>query len=182
MLDEYLGRRFIEGGSGVVEKFYPHELSKANIFRNCLKQYATSMEPVPEIGEEVGRQGHVSIISPTLAGILNSYYDIQFESQGSILTTTNQAVTHASLSIDVFQNTDQSKILPFLAGAYFRYGSDQAYCYANSVDRVHLVAELLRMIGCGGVNIQTNEGYPTTHCIHFEPTEELDLWITALPR
>ena len=59
MLDEYLGRRLVDDDGGVVEQFYPHERSKANIIRDCLEQYATSLEPVPEIGEEVGRQGHI---------------------------------------------------------------------------------------------------------------------------
>ncbi len=179
MLDEYMGRRFHEGGSDVVERFYPGEGREAAIFEACLLDYNKLAGTTQAVEIEVRKQGHIYLKSRAHCDMLNSFYDYGFES-GVTQVSTGQRTTAESLSGAVFEGASRSAMLAFVSGAYCRYGDGRSFTYANSGKRAGLVVELLKEIGCQEVELEVTEGIPFTHRINFQSTAELDTWLNVL--
>ena len=179
MLDEYLGRRVTEGDDRV-ESFYPGEMVPAFVFHADLNRLAEEQKLDAGVEIEWGDQGHVTFRSEVLPEVIDSFYDFTF---GAYTTLNGMKVRSgwAKLTHDVFEGHGQDAKLAYLAGAYFRYGSNGRYRFSNSSEKARLIARLLEEIGCENVETTSRAGLPASNGVLFEPTQALSDAMSRLP-
>jgi len=180
MLDEYGGRMRIEG-EDVVEHFYCNEHVAAYVFRAYLDRLARE-QGLPSTVETKWRQDClVSFCSPDLSAFVNQFYSFSHES--SVLTDQGRKqMAHADgLSYAQFEKRDRALKLAYLAGAWFRYGRDGHYKFANNASKMRLVKQLLDDTGARDVRTTSRESLPFQNEVYFQPTDELTSTFRRLP-
>jgi hypothetical protein len=180
MLDEYLGRRFIEDGDKV-EGFYCGEPDVADTFYRYLLRLSKEQKLDAKISKKIRQDCLPSFHSPVLAKFINSFYDYTLTNSGMAVTDDGpKMMASADLSADVFEGLDRDVKLAYLAGAYYRYGEGDSFRFANSSGKADLIRDLLTELGCPAER-SWREGIPYTHWVRFTPTDELRRWFDEIP-
>jgi hypothetical protein len=194
-LDEYLGRHIVEDGD-VVEHFYCNERDTAATFRRQVAKLAGDQGIDPHVREESGQECRVIFHSKAVADRLNSCYSYSART-GALIRGDDgrmRRFAEASLGIKLFEKEGSGstteagwpdslfhrrRALAYLAGAWMRYHRDKDFVLANSQSKAALVAELLNRLGCHQIRIETTIGLiPQANIVHFEPTDEVNRWLT----
>jgi hypothetical protein len=187
-LDEYLGRHIMEDGDRV-EGFYCNEREKVAGFRQLLQRLAAEQGLDLAVREETTQECLVSFHSRAIADRVNSCYRYQLspESAAQGPDGTYRRIGNGSLLLALFMRPgggpasdviDRRRALPYLAGAWARHGRGDDFLFANSRDKANLIAQLLTMIGCRDVRLESNFGFiPQTNILRFTPTGEVAHWL-----
>lgn len=72
-LGDYMGR-IVRQGKNLIEEFYPHENEIAAEFETHLHNLIAEQNLKTTITQEIGPQGHIALLSPEIATLLNSYH------------------------------------------------------------------------------------------------------------
>jgi hypothetical protein len=193
MLDEYLGRQFVEDDDRV-ERFYPHEQQVAEVFQRLLVKLAKEQGLQEEARKEVVAGGLVFFYSRQIADRLNSCYTYQL-STGSMVPGSDGKYKRAasgSLQMSLFMKSarerasdellSRRRALAYITGAWLRYGRGSDLVFANAHDKAMLIAQLLTMLGCRNVRLESTFGQiPQTNTVRFDPSEELSSRIENAP-
>lgn len=180
MLGEYMGRDFGHRGD-TVESFYANEHVQAFVFRAYLDSVCADQGIETTIREERRDEVLISWHSPDLTRLINSFYLYRISGHEVIVDRDELPERSGSLSYRLLAHADRGLKLAYLAGAWFRYGQDDHFRFANSVGRTDLVAKLLRDVGCTGVRKHSRSGIPATNTIQFNSTPDLNDWFERLP-
>jgi hypothetical protein len=182
-LYEYVGRTIIEDGE-LIEELYCDEQDQVAAFRAILARLAAEQGIDPAIREETRQECLVSFHSRAIADRLNSCYRYQLSSASMIQGPegTYRRLGQGTMGFTLFVRSGASgggsiqrdRVLPYLAGAWARHGRRDAYVFANSHEKATRIAQLLTMIGCGDVKLESNFGFiPQTNTLRFTPTAEV---------
>lgn len=188
-LDEYLGRTIVEDGDRI-EGLYCNEQERAPSFGAILVRLALEQGLDPAIREEIRQECLVSFHSRAIAARLDSCYRYQLSSASVAQAEdgTYRRLGKGTLELTMFvrrsavstaQALDHERALSYIAGAWARYGRGDAFVFANSHEKATRIAQLLTMLGCRDVRLESNFGYiPQTNILRFTPTAELREWIS----
>jgi hypothetical protein len=171
MLDEYSGRRFIED-SDMVESFYCGEHVVAFVFRAYLSRLAQEQGLDRTIQVRWRQDCLVCFLSPEVSAFLNQFYSYSFDSGGKVRVLTEDGpkrVASASLATSQIKRTENALKTAYLAGAHFRYGQGDHFEFADSCDKMTLVADVLRDVGCDSVRVTRDRTFFTA-CTSTRPT------------
>ncbi len=181
MLDEYLGRTFVED-SDRVESFYCSEHVPAFVFRAYLDRLVREQGLHPAV-ETQWRQGClVSFRSKEVSAFINQFYS--YELSGSVRAVVGEERKRsatASLSWEQLEGRDRALQLAYLAGAYIRYGSDGRIRFANASEKRDLVAKVLVELACTNIRTSSREGLPHQNEVSFTPTGEVQNAFAQMP-
>ncbi len=187
-LDEYLGRSIMEDGDRV-EGFYCNEKDIIGVFRQLLQRLAAEQDLDQAVTEETTQDCLVSFHSRVITDRLNSCYRYQLSSESAAQGPdgTYRHIGKGSLALTLFMRPgggpagdviDRRRVLPYLAGAWARYGRGTDFVFANARDKANLIANLLTMLGCRDVRLESNFGFiPQTNILRFTPTGEVAHWL-----
>lgn len=165
-LDEYSGRH-IDTNSDQIEHFYWGEYIQAYVILAYLNKIKHDQGLSTDISVERRQELLISLHSDEMTKLINSFYE----------SSRNSFFPYAQ-----FQGRDRSLKLAYLAGAYFRYGRNSSFSFANSYKKAELVVRLLSDVGCKLPEIKSSEGtIPVNNIVYFEPTNELTEWFEAYP-
>jgi hypothetical protein len=175
-LDEYGGRWIVEGGERV-ETFYPNEEAQAERFISVLEDVVREKNIVTNIRQEVGRQGHIRVISPELTGWLDSLYRPRFDGERTFTGVdgpkrrTNahiRAEMFPALTSPEYKHDEVDCRFSFLLGCHFRYGKSNAFTLSNAQHKVELLVEFLEQLGAPWIRWSwTTRTAPRSHVIEF---------------
>jgi hypothetical protein len=178
--DEYPGRRGVEG-SETVERFYPGEKQLVPHFVSILHNVAAERKITTHIRQEVGRQGHVAVISPELAAYFNGLYTLA-QSRGVTYSPDSddceQPVMCAEIRAEMFPEMPSREYKPdevdcrfsFLLGCHIRYGNNNSFQFANATHKAQLVIEFLERLGAKWISWTWNvNGAPRSNRVEFGP-------------
>jgi hypothetical protein len=183
-LYEYVGRTIIEDGE-LIEELYCDEQGQVGAFRAILTRLAAEQGIDPAIREETRQECLVSFHSREVADRLNSCYRYQLsgESLGQGPDGSYRRLGQGTLALTLFVRhgagdqrgaVDRDRALPYLAGAWARHGRGGAFVFANSHEKATRIAQLLTMLGCRDVKLESNFGFiPQTNTLRFTPTGEV---------
>lgn len=181
-LDEYLGRRVIEGDD-LVEGLYCNEASKADVLMRQLDRLAREQD-LPVAVRRDTAQGCLTLVrSSVVADALNAMYrdrDTPPIEQSWTTDSSGRRRRLTTLRVDerLFRDVDRELKLAYVAGAYARFGSGGTLRLANSQHKVAVLAALLKELGCSGVHTESTRGFvPQANTIFFEPSTELRHWL-----
>lgn len=194
MLDEYLGRQFVEDEDSI-EGFYCREAETARLFRRSVSRLATEQSLDPAIRDETMQDCLRVYHSKTIADRLNSCYRYR-ASNGQLVQGadgTYRRTASASLEMGLFMHSGHGagtergwpdevfyrrRALAYVSGAWRRHGRGGDFVFANSKEKANLVAQLLVALGCHGVRLESDFGLiPQTNVVHFAPTDEVNAWL-----
>jgi hypothetical protein len=157
-LDEYLGRSAVEGGE-VVEQFFPGERDIVPLFTTFLQQIASESGVKTEIRQEIGPQGHISVISPELRARLDALYQPDFTNAGYLTDLNGRKWRNVTVCVHAGMFPEfpfrRAKYKPevvdcrfsFLHGCYARYGKGGLYELANATHKAELINQFLEQLG-----------------------------------
>jgi hypothetical protein len=178
--EEYLGRGWIEG-SETVERFYPGEKQLVPRFVSILHDVAAERKMTTQIRQEVGRQGHIAVISPELAAYFNGLYPL-VQSRGVTYPPDSDGcerhVMGAEIRTEMFPEMLSREYKPdevdcrfsFLLGCHFRYGNNNSFQFANATHKVQLLIEFLERLGAKWISwTWTVNRAPRSNRIEFGP-------------
>lgn len=173
--DEYLGRAILVEDPQVVERFYCNESEVAAGFRRVLARFTREQGLVDDTAEEVVQGCLVYYRSSTIATALNSVYEDHRRGAGIARTSDGfrREITVLRISSQVFEHVGRGGIMAYLSGAYYRYGRDNAFVFANAHHKADVIALLLERVGVEGIRRQTFEGIPNTSVVHFRASPDL---------
>jgi hypothetical protein len=183
-LDEYLGRSIMEDGD-LIERLYCNEQGQVSAFRAMLARLAAEQAIGGTIREEIQQGCLVSFHSREVADRLNSCYRYQLsgESLAQGPDGSYRRLGRGTLEFTLFvraggasagSTIDRDRALPYLAGAWARHGRGDAFVFANSHEKATRIAQLLTMIGCRDVKLESNFGFiPQTNTLRFTATDEI---------
>jgi hypothetical protein len=174
-LDEYLGRNIREGDD-LVEHFYCDENAKADVFAALLRQVASEQGLRADVRVESFQGCLREVRCRLLADAFNRLYRFQFTSRSMQPDRQGKyrRSARAYVSAEVFAGRGQEAKLAYLVGAYWRYGADGVFRFANARHKAELVAGLLREFGASGVSLSSKEGtIPRVWVLSFEPSRAL---------
>ena len=178
--EEYMGRGWIEG-SETVERFYPGEKQLVPRFVSILHDVAAERKMTTQIRQEVGRQGHVAVISPELAAYFNGLYPLA-QSRGVKYPPDSdgceQHVMGAEIRTEMFPEMPSREYKPdevdcrfsFLLGCHIRYGNNNSFELPNATHKVQLLIEFLERLGAEWISwTWTVNRAPRSNRIEFGP-------------
>ena len=138
----------------------------------------------PAVREETIQRCLVVFYSKPIASRLNSCYRYKMTDQHLAQTpdgTYGRTANPSLLASGLFTRDEaffRRRALAYLAGAWARYGRDNAFVFANAHEKATLVAGLLMNLGCRHVRIESTAGtIPQANRVRFEPTEEVMEWL-----
>ncbi|HXE96179.1 MAG TPA: hypothetical protein VN642_07230 [Dongiaceae bacterium] len=185
-LDEYMGRAIIEKDADGVSSFYSSEVQASQVFEKYLRLLVAEESIHTEIRKEISEGGHISFHSPELYQRINSMYRYSFDNSHTMIKPHKNPngpyvrMVEAFISMDVFQGQDKTAKLPYLAGAYARYGhhfddNNFALRTANAGHKISLIAELLKELDCKDVTHEKSDPklIPMTHTLKFTASTEI---------
>jgi hypothetical protein len=185
MIDEYMGRRAIEGGT-IVERFYPDERPVAGLFANYLLQYAARIGiDSPEIFVTHAETGHLHVESRRMNDQVNALYRFEYADDQVITMLDGQRLhcAHVALSIEDFPKKRSMLYEPeamnarysYLHGVLLRYGrEDGAIHIANASEKVKLLQQVLADLDVLWISHRYSvDGAPCCHQVSFEPRPRL---------
>lgn len=164
MLDEYSGRAFVESGD-MIEHFYCSEHVTAYVFRAYVERVAREQSLDSGIETRWRQECLVSFLSPQIATFINHFY----------------VQDARNLPYSQLEARDPALKLAYLAGAYFRYGVDGHFEFANSGEKMKLIARVLEDVGCRDVTMKSREGLPYQNEVFFQPTDEVSRAFERMP-
>ncbi len=185
-LNDYMGR-VVRQGKNLIEEFYPHENEIAAEFETHLHKLIAERNLKTTIIREIGPQGHVALLSPEIADLLNSYH--VFVSK-HLYARDGHDMSIYELPYAVFKpleynspsfNEALDERLSYLAGAYRRFGKGKEIRLANCLTKSKNVFRLFQEISavedkyaCQSVAWKVYpRNIPVGHAIIFEPSDEL---------
>ncbi len=185
-LGDYMGR-IVEKGKNLIEEFYPHEVEIAAEFETHLHNLIAEQNLKTTITRKVGRQGHVALLSPEIASLLNSYH--VFVSK-HLYARDDHDMSVYELPYSVFKpleynsptfNEALDERLSYLVGVYRRFGKDKEIRLANGLTKpknvFYLLNEISAPFGKYACQYVAWKVYPCNipvgHAITFEPSAEL---------
>ena len=179
MLNEYAGRNFVEK-SDLVESFYCGEDCEAHVFLAYLKRVAAEQGLDASVDVRMRQACLTGLHSRMLTEFIDSFYEYQYSSGGRLIGEDGirRRAGSASLSAEAFARAKERHKLAFLVGAFYRYGRDGGFVYANSSERVKLVMALLTEVGCENVRFESRPGIPSQNTVRFDADEKLRDLIT----
>jgi hypothetical protein len=154
MLDEYLGRLAIEGGS-TVEAFFVNERPIANVFAKYLTQFGLSVDvDSTEISVVESETGHSRVESRTMNALVNALYQFEFQAERFLTTLDGQKrrVAHVTLGIEdfpkrsspLYMSTEMNPRFSYLYGVLLRFGRDGLIVeMANAGRKIELIKHVL---------------------------------------
>lgn len=185
MLDEYFGRRIVEGGS-TVEHFFVDESPLANVFASYLTLHGASLGvDAAGISVVLEQTGHARVDSSTMNAHVNALYRYEFDADRLItgLDGLTRRCTNATLSIDDFPRKSSRLYTPsemnprfsYLYGLFLRFGQDGLTVeMANASEKVELIKRLLEELDVEWIEHRYSvQGAPTCHRIAFGADERL---------
>jgi hypothetical protein len=173
MLDEHSGRGFIED-SDMVESFHCGEHVVAFVFRAYLSRLAQEQGLDRAIQVRWRQDCLVCFLSPEVSAFLNQFYSYSFDSGGRARVLTEDGpkrVASASLATSQIKERENELKTAYLAGAHLRYGQGDHFEFADSCDKMTLVADVLRDVGCDSVRVTSRQDI--SYRVYFHPTDEL---------
>jgi hypothetical protein len=179
-LDEYCGHTWIEADE-TVERFYPGERLLVPRFVSILRDVAAEQKMTAQIRQEVGRQGHVTVICPELAAYFDGLYPAA-ESRGERYPPDpdgrKRRVMRAKVRTEMFPEMRSREYKPqevdcrfsFLLGCHIRYGDNNSFKFANATHKVQLLIQFLERLGATWIQWSwTVNTAPVGHRIEFGP-------------
>jgi hypothetical protein len=181
--EEYQGRGWIEG-SETVERFYPGDKQLVPRFVSILHDVAAERKMTTQIRQEVGRQGHIAVISPELAAYFNGLYPLA-ESRGVTYPPDSDGresnVMAAKIRTEMFPEMpgmlsreykpdEVDCRFSFLLGCHIRYGNNNSFQFANATHKAQLLIEFLERLGAKWISwTWTVNIAPRSNRIQFGP-------------
>jgi hypothetical protein len=98
-----------------------------------------------------------------------------------VTNTGTENFGYASLPVERFETARDELKYAYLAGAYYRYGGENCYRFANSSDKVKLIARLIEEVDCDSVRTTSRASIPCDNRVYFRETEELRNWFERYP-
>lgn len=186
MINEYMGRRCVEGGDHV-ESFYPNERVAADSFESHISACLVARGVSTLLQREKGSEAHILFRSRPATALVDSWYSPDYSNaSGSELTfegMTRRTVSVESLPRRHFRGLpaqpygDMDAIdqrLSYILGAWIRYGKGSSFRFSNSQGKVELVREFLLTMRCPEVAWRTlGDTVPTGHTLKYTPTPVL---------
>lgn len=180
MLNEYMGRINYIKNYDIVEFFYSHESAIAKRFYTLCnklkkeKNINTFFYRWPIFRK---KNGWIIYHSNKLKNFINLNYNF-YIGMGS--SKKNGKTYCGILKEDIFNKCSNEDKIAYLAGAYFRYGKNSSFDFANSYNKVKNIEKLLKDIGAKNIKVIINNGagikvmiVPTDYKIYFELNEEM---------
>jgi hypothetical protein len=182
-LADSLGRHLVEG-SDRVETLGRNEEAKAAILRRALRAIARGQHFDAKIVEEQD-DVNLQFRSAQIAALIDSCYSYRQGSDGWVQDPngTMRRMTDAVLSSSLFVRGgryDAGLGLPFISGAYARFGENGAFRFPGRPVKAQIIAELLANLHCRDVRIESTVGLiPGATYVRFEPTPEVSAALAA---
>ncbi len=177
MLDEY-GGRDLRNETDIVERFYCNEHVNAFVFRAYLDRLAREQGLSSEVETRWYQDCLVSFHSKEMRDFVNQFYIYEPGAEPADAYTRGES---ASLSWVQLGGRDRALQLAYLAGAYFRYGRNGGFRFANASAKRNLVAKLVEQIGCTDTRTSSREGLPYQNEVLFTPTSEVRTAFEQMP-
>lgn len=182
MLDEYGGRRIIEG-TDVVEGFYASESDVVTHFTFFLDQLIKESGLKASYVVKTIDSGAAYIQSAYLAEMVQSWYTYEFgESTFRDLDGRVYRTTYSEIDMSYFPQTNSPKFFPdivdsrfsYLYGLNIRYGHNGGFRFANAYSKVKVAIQLLEDLECDWIQWHWSlKGAPTIHSLTFGPSPSL---------
>ena len=180
MLDDYLGRRFIED-SNRVERFYCNEQTLAIAFKQVMQRISEEQRLDAEVETEIKQECLTIYHSTVMSAFINSFYTYTLVNGAKAITDDGEKMTASStLTMDVFEGLEPDVKWAYLAGSYYRYGEGDGFRFANSTGKVKLIMDLLEEFGIANKYGNSGETIPVINRLSFEPSDELSTWVAKL--
>ena len=141
------------------------------MFRAYLARLAREQRLDPDIETRWRQDCLVSFYSPEISAFINQFYSYEYSSSSS----------SAWLSPSQLDGRDAGLKLAYLGGAYFRYGVDGHFKFANSSKKMNLIEHVLKDVGCKDVRTSSRESLPCQNEVFFVPTEQLEVVFHQMP-
>lgn len=190
--DSSAGRTIVEDDDAI-EGFYGNEGEKAALFRKYLVRLAHEQgidEPIVDEKRDQGVRFHSRALT---SGINSCYsYRLTWDSSFQLPDGSAKRTARGTLSLGLFARRgeaertasrtdgpfDPRRALPFLAGAYTRWGADGAFVFPGRPPVVDVIGQLLANFRCRDVRIETTVGFiPGRTRVLFQPTDEIKAWL-----
>lgn len=181
-LDEYLGRRIVEG-SDLVERFSCSEAAAADTFEAALLTLAADQRLEPRLERTISQAGEACRIqfrSPALGAAIHSLYAYRFGS--GIQSPGEDGRYHRTADLRVtagmIRPYGREAQLAFLAGAFARRSRDGEFFLVNAEHKAELIGRFLSDLGCSDVWVRSTAGrIPRTTLVSFAATAEVTQWL-----
>ena len=179
MLEEY-GERIAVDGSGRVEGFYGGEQFHGYVMAAYLSRIARNLEFNDDLEIKRKQKSLVILHSRKLSEYLNSFYNYSYSAK-AMHENESRRVDIGNLEYSSFENRSNATKYSYLAGAYFRFGTDDRFHFTNGKKKAELTSRLLEDLGCSKPVISVKRGLPYSIFVDFSFTEELRDWINRYP-
>ena len=197
-LNDYNGRKLYKKNRGIVDNYYFYE---AQLFQSVNSLFESTYPDLKTTEHENGFQIHSKILAekiesfysyhPSGAMVYNGEDDLSTLDLDSLVDSPEfyinnfDTVYMGTLKKDIFK-TDGQKA-SFITGAYVRYGwkADSQYHIKlyNAQNKMSVLNDLLRHLGCADVNQKINEEHiPASQTISFTPTKRLKEYLEKYAR
>lgn len=181
-LDEYVGRQAIDDGD-LVETLYCNEHDKLERLRTMLRRLLREQRLTDDLREELVQECLPVFRSAELARELNSMY-VSREAVGMFDTSggRRRQIVVLKATQAMFERVGDNERVAYLAGAYYRYGHEGAFVFANAGHKADLIADLLDAVGVKAIERHTVAGLPNGNTVRFGGLQELQaLFAQVMP-
>lgn len=191
MLNEYMGRQIIEGGS-TVERFFVDERPLANIFAKYLASYGQGLgADLGGISVVHANTGHAYVESTEMNTRVNALYRFEFEPDRFMTTPDGRKHRYANVALGIedfpakrsmlYTSATMDSRFSYLYGVLLRFGQDGMIVQmANASPKIELIERLLEEVGVEWVEHRyTVGGAPTCNRVAFGADHRLTTLLQA---
>lgn len=160
-----------------VETFFGDEQGAAPIFERHLEALARERRIATGI-RETAEEGRIVFRSRELAALINGCYDLVSPSGYVSVETGAPIAKELRMSPSLLNGKEPAQRFSFLAGAYVRYGHENAFHILMGDRKADQIGRLLLSAGCKEVVVSYRPGYvPRTYAVSYQPTPEVAAWL-----
>src|SRR5688572_4332785 len=179
MINEYLGRRAIEG-DGTVERFFVNERPIAGIFARYLASFCQDVGADPaDISVVDSDTGHSHVDSKVMNERVNSLYRFEFPADQYLTTLDGHKRRVASVALGIedfprkrsvlYEPTEMNPRFSYMYGVFLRFGRGGLVVeMANASKKIELIKRVLEDLDVEWVQHRYSiGGAPVIHQISF---------------
>lgn len=182
-LDEYLGRRIVEGRGSHIATFYCNEATFVPVFRAGLRRLMREQGLADDVAETTEQECLRAFDSEAVGARINRAYQDRRRTGGRVNVPAgyrSQEVIALHVSDAMFEARSDADRTAYLAGAYARFGADSTFQFSNAEHKAAVIARLLMQVGATDVRHHTSrDTIPNGNTVTFRALPAL---MTALRR